>query len=95
MMAVCWGEENRSRRPTLTPEAEMDGNEFNKNLNLYHTPESLAPYEGRHVAWSVDGKRILAAADSYEELYAEVDRLGIKEMEYVSGFVPRSDVSYY
>jgi hypothetical protein len=72
----------------------MDGNEFNRNISN-HTLEELAPYEGRHVAWSVDGKRILAAADSFDELFDEVDRLGIKEMEYVAGFVPRSDVSYY
>ena len=64
MKAVSWGENQRQLRPTLAPEAKMDGNEFNKNLNLYHTPESLAPYEGRSVAWSVDGKRILAAADT-------------------------------
>ncbi len=72
----------------------MDSNEFNRNL-CTHTAEELAPYEGRHVAWSVDGKQILAAADSDEALYEEVDRLGLKQMEYVVGFVPRSDVSYY
>ncbi|MCI0459107.1 MAG: DUF5678 domain-containing protein [Gemmataceae bacterium] len=72
----------------------MDSNEFNRGI-CSHTPEELEPYEGRHVAWSLDGKRILAAADSYEALFEEVDRLGIKEMEYVAGFVPRSDVSYF
>ena len=94
MKAVFWGETRRHLRPTLPPEGMMDANEFNKNLNLYHTPESLAPYEDKHVAWSVDGKRILAAADTEKELYEEIDRLGLKPLEYVVGGVPRSDVSY-
>jgi hypothetical protein len=72
----------------------MDWNEFNRNLSS-HTLEELAPYEGKSVAWSLDGKRILAAADTETELYEEIDRLGLKQLEYVVGGVPFSDVSYY
>jgi hypothetical protein len=53
-----------------------------------HPLEELLPYEGKSVAWSLDGKRILAAADTDEELYKEIDRLGLKELEYVVGGVP-------
>jgi hypothetical protein len=71
----------------------MNHAKFNRNL-CNHTPEELAPYEGKQVAWSVDGKQILAAADTWDALYDEIDRLGLKEMEYVAGFVPKSDASY-
>jgi hypothetical protein len=70
----------------------MNTNEFNRNLNL-HTPEELAPFEDRYVAWSEDGKAILAHAATEAELYEEIDRRQLKS--YVVGYIPRGDCSYY
>lgn len=56
-----------------------------------HTLEDLRPYEGRFVAWSLDGKRILAHGGSWEELQAETDRLGLAPEAYVSSGIPAFD----
>jgi hypothetical protein len=68
----------------------MDSNEFIKNRSA-HTAEELAPYEEQYVAWSEDGKQILAHATDREDLYREIDRLGLKS--YVIGFVPDPEIS--
>jgi hypothetical protein len=68
----------------------MGVNEFNRNVSA-HTLEDLAPYEEQHVAWSEDGKHILAHAPSLAELYREVDRKGVTR--YVIGFIPSGEVS--
>ena len=70
----------------------MDPNEFNRNLSA-HTPDELAPCYGQRVAWSLDGKESLAHAPTEDELYAEIGRRGLKQ--YVLGFVPDPDVSYF
>jgi hypothetical protein len=72
--------------------AIMNTNEFNRNLSA-HTAEELAPYQEQHVAWSEDGKQILAHAPTQEELYDEIDRRGLTH--YVVGFIPAADVSYF
>jgi len=68
----------------------MDVQEFTRNLSA-HTAEELAPYEEQHVAWSEDGKQILAHAPSLAELYQEIDRKGLTG--YVIGFIPSGDIS--
>jgi hypothetical protein len=52
------------------------------------TPEQLAPYAGKHIVWAPDGEKILAAAPTREELYREVDRLGITDC--VEDYIPGS-----
>src|SRR5262245_6719841 len=74
-----------SRRPSEVP---MDANEYIRNKSAW-TAEELAPYQGKHVAYSPDGKRILASAGSGEELLAEVARLGVAD--YVGSFVEPFD----
>jgi hypothetical protein len=69
----------------------FDANEFNRNVSE-HSAEDLAPYAEQHVAWSLDGRRILAHAADEGALYAEIDRRGITE--YVVGFIPNADWSY-
>ncbi len=69
----------------------MDANEFTRNFEA-HTLEELTPYEEQYVAWSEDGKQILAHAPELAELYQEIDRKGITR--YVIGFIPNSDVSH-
>ena len=67
----------------------MDTSEFNRNRML-HTAEELASYEEKYVAWSADGKQILAWADTEEELYREVGRRGIAR--YIVDFIPNPDI---
>lgn len=70
----------------------MDANEFIRNCSE-HTAEELAPYEEQHVAWSEDGKTILAHGATLAELYQEIDRKALKQ--YVIGFIPSADLSYF
>ena len=69
----------------------MNATEFIHNVSS-HSLEELAPYEEKHVAWSEDGKHILAAADTLADLYKEIDRLGLKQ--YAIDFIPNPDISY-
>jgi hypothetical protein len=68
----------------------FDAAEHNRNLST-HTWEELAPYLEQHVAWSLDGKQILAHAQDLTALLQEIARLGLKE--YVLGFIPSPDRS--
>jgi hypothetical protein len=68
----------------------MDANRFIHNCNA-HEVEDLAPYEEQHVAWSEDGKEILAHAPTLAELFREIDHK--KLTRYVIGFIPSGEVS--
>jgi hypothetical protein len=60
--------------------------------NRNHFPqEELAKYYGQHVAWSIDGKRILAGAKDPVRLDALVQAAGYKSDEYVLSFVDHPD----
>ncbi len=66
----------------------MPGPELTDRINQW-TREQLAPYAGKHIVWSPDGEKILAAAATREELYREVDRLGIKDC--VEDYIPTDE----
>ncbi len=68
----------------------MNPNEFTRNVNA-HTLEDLAPFEEQYVAWSEDGRQILASAKTEAELYEEIKRLGINQC--VVDFIPNPDIS--
>jgi len=70
----------------------VNSNEFIRNVSE-HSLEFLAPFVEKHVAWSEDGKQLLAAADTLDDLYEEIDRLGLKQ--YVIGFVLDPDIRYF
>ena len=53
----------------------VDPNEYNKNREAF-TEEQLAPYEGQWVAFSMDGKRIIAAAPDLIRLDQKVKDIG-------------------
>ena len=69
----------------------MNTREFIHNVNA-HSLEELAPFEERHVAWSMDGKTVLAHAATLADLYREIDQRGLTE--YVVGFVPSPDIGF-
>ncbi len=69
----------------------LNSAEFNRNVSQ-HTFEELAPYVEQHVAWSRDGKQILAHAPDLDGLLKEIERLGLKE--YIFGFIPDASLSY-
>jgi|SoiMethySBSTD1v2_1073268.scaffolds.fasta_scaffold4253207_2 hypothetical protein len=50
-------------------------------------PESLRPYMGKHIAWSGDASRVVASGDSYEDLFAKLDALGIPLNTIVHDYV--------
>jgi hypothetical protein len=68
----------------------MNAAEFIRNSGAM-TPEQLAAYENQHVAWSEDGKQILASAPTLGALFVELDRRGLKHC--VVGFIPPLDES--
>jgi hypothetical protein len=71
--------------------AMFNGAEFNRNVSQ-HTLEELQPYVEQHVAWSLDGKQILAHASELADLYREIDRLGLKDC--VVDFIPNPNLSF-
>lgn len=64
--------------------------EFSKN-RAAQSLERLIPYEGKYVAWTPDGKDILASALEMSELYRLMDEQGIAD--YVTDYIPDPDVS--
>jgi hypothetical protein len=69
----------------------VDANEFNRNVSN-HSLEELAPFVEQHVAWSEDGKRVLAHAPTLDALLHEINVRGLTD--YVIGFVPNSDIVF-
>jgi uncharacterized protein DUF5678 len=69
----------------------MDANQLINELNR-KTLEELAPYQGQWVAWSQDGKAVLAHGLNENALYQEIDRLALKK--YVIDYVPRADEDF-
>jgi hypothetical protein len=56
--------------------------------------EELAKYWGKHVAFSPDGTRIVASADTWEELDEVLEAAGIDVSQVVHSYVDPPDVSY-
>jgi hypothetical protein len=68
----------------------MNAREFILNSSAMPA-EERSRYENKHVAYSEDGKTILAAAPSLAEVFAELNRRGVTK--YVVGFIPPVDES--
>ncbi len=64
----------------------MLANEYLKNRSQF-PPEELAQYEGQHVAWSVDGKRILASDKDPLTMIAKLQAAGFASDDCVLSFV--------
>ena len=49
--------------------------------------EELAKYGGMHVAFSLDGKRIVASGASWDELFDNMEAAGIDENQVVGSYI--------
>src|SRR5262249_60035714 len=68
------------QRRTSMPPADRDipwvGKEFIENVRKFPQDE-LMRYAGQHIAWSLDGARILASDPDRATLYRKLDEAGI------------------
>jgi hypothetical protein len=68
----------------------MNLNEHFENRNRF-PPEELAKYFGKHVAWNLDGTRIIASGEDDAEVYAAVKAAGYNPEQVVGSYVPFPD----
>ena len=61
-----------------------------KNRNQF-PQEELAKYYGQHVAWSLDGTRILAGDEDPLRLIAKLESAGYQSDDFVLSFVDLED----
>jgi len=81
---------NNGEAPDPTT-AELDAfRERRQNI----PPEELLPYAGKHVAWSVDGARVVACGEDMDEVANKVIAAGIAPNRVVFGFIEDPAVSY-
>jgi hypothetical protein len=64
----------------------MNWAEHVKNRNAFPL-EELEKYEGQHVAWNLDGTRILAGHEDPLRLNAALEAAGYRPDDYVLSFV--------
>lgn len=74
---------NQNSTPRIEP---PDLTEFHENWYKFPLEEE-AKYAGQYVAYSLDGKRIVANGNSREELDRRLEELGIPYSEVVHGYV--------
>ena len=65
----------------------MDMHEFLKNRNQF-SPAELEKHAGKYIAWSPDGKKIVAANDDPMKVVAEVESSGYDPADCVISSVP-------
>jgi hypothetical protein len=68
-----------------TARKPADDNDFVvvDNFARNHPEEEIERYRGKWVAWSPDGKKVLAAHLDPEKLFDVIDAAGLKPGEYV------------
>ena len=71
----------------------MDMHEFDKN-RLAFPPEELLQYRGKDIAWSPDGKQVIASDTDFLRLYEAVKALGYDPSEVLFSTVPDADAIY-
>jgi hypothetical protein len=76
-------ETDASPRPPAGADARARVDDFNVN----HDAADLVRYRGHWVAWSRDGRKVLAASPDPYELCALVDAAGLSPDDYVFGAI--------
>ena len=79
---------NQTHHPAQPP----DLSEFARNRGQIPA-EELAQYAGCYIAFSADGKQILASAGTEEELEERLRAAGIDPSQVVGSYVPPSGVA--
>ena len=69
-----------------------DLSKFHQNRQTFSLDE-LAKHAGKHVAFSPDGTRIVASADTEEELDAALNAAGVPCSQVVYSYIYPSDMS--
>lgn len=93
VFARSFAEYERPAMSTKPPDESWPDPDFIKNQNQFPL-EELLRYVGQEVAWSWDGRRILASAPTAAELHRKLIDAGIDPQHVVSGYVEHPDVSY-
>ena len=55
------------------------------------TEEDLRPFHGKHVAWSMDGTKIVAKGDDFGAVFQAVVVAGLDTEQVVFAYVPAPD----
>jgi hypothetical protein len=53
--------------------------------------EQLLSFNGKHVAWSADGTRVVASADDRTGLYSQLKRAGVPVDQVVFDYIDPAD----
>ena len=69
-----------------------DLSHFDENRSKFPL-EELAEYAGKHIAFSLDGTRILASGDTIEEVEEQLIAAGINPNQVVGSYVDPPDVT--
>lgn len=72
--------------------APPDLSHYDENRSKFPL-EELAKYAGKHIAFSLDGTRILASGDSIEEVEEQLIAAGINPSQVVGSYVDPPDVT--
>ena len=71
----------------------LDLSQYEANRSKF-PPDELAKYWGKQVAFSPDGRRIVASGDTGEELDAALDAAGIPSDRVVYSYIDPPDESW-
>jgi hypothetical protein len=78
--------------PNGQPLEPPDVTQFEEGRNQISADELLR-YAGKFVAFTPDGRRILASGDDYEQVDRQLEKLGIHFSQVVHGYIERPDES--
>jgi hypothetical protein len=68
----------------------LDLGTYHKNRCAFPL-EKLIPYEGKYVAWNLDGTRIIASGDTEEEVSDQLAAAGIGLDQVVGDYIDPPD----
>jgi hypothetical protein len=72
----------------------MPGSEFSRNLNAFPL-EELAKYEGKYVAWNLEGTQILASGDNDRQVFEALKAAGLDPSQAVFSYVELPNEVYW
>jgi hypothetical protein len=72
----------------------MPGIEFDRNRSAF-PPEELAKYEGKYVAWNLEGTQILASGDNDRQVFEALKAAGLDPSQAVFSYVDLPNEVYW